>query len=101
MMIRNIYIPPDSSCEQGYAPSIPNLNNGLSDTFLLLGDINAHNAMWHTDDIKDARGRMLANWVGDVGLGKLNEDTPTRITGNSATAPDISIATADCMPTCN
>ena len=101
MMIRNLYIPPDSSCEQGYAPNIPNLSDGLGDTFLLLGDFNAHNAMWHTDDNEDARGRMIADWVGDAGLGILNEDTPTRITGNSATAPDISIATADCMPTCN
>ena len=40
--IRNIYIPPASSCDPGYVAPISKLCDGLARDSLILGDLNAH-----------------------------------------------------------
>ena len=101
LLIRNTYIPPASSCNQGYAAPVAHLADGLGDTFLLLGDLNGHHHMWNSEDEEDARGRLLADWIEEADLGLLNEDTPTRITATACTSPDLSIASPNCLPACN
>ena len=46
LQIRNVYIPPSSSCTQGYTPPVEKLAEGLKDDFLILGDVNAHHHLW-------------------------------------------------------
>ena len=88
--INNIYIPPTTSCSNGFKPDIqPLLLPGDS---LILGDFNAHDLLWHSN-IQDNRGSELADEIGNSPFGVLNENTPTRVPSNgSATSPDISIA---------
>ena len=100
LFIRNIYIPPASSCNQGYIAPADKLAEGLNDNSLILGDPNAHHNLWNTEDTEDERGRAFAKWIGDTDLGVLNEDVPTRVTATSSTSPDISIATPSLLPTC-
>ena len=38
LQIRNIYLPPVSSCTQGYVPKINNISDGLGNSALILGD---------------------------------------------------------------
>ena len=99
LQIRNIYIPPSSSCTQNYSPSLQYINENLSDTALILGDFNAHHASWHTEANEDTRGRNLSEALDNLQLGILNEDQPTRIQNNTSTAPDISIASLRLLPT--
>ena len=101
VFIRNIYIPPASSCNTGYSPPVRNLTDGLGDTQLILGDFNAHHHLWHTEDTEDTRGRLIAEWIGESSLGILNENQPTRVTDNSSTAPDLTIASDNCLTTCS
>ena len=100
LYIRNIYIPPASSCRQGYEPPLDNITDGLGDSLLLLGDVNAHHSLWYTEDTEDRRGRQFADWIEDTDLGVLNENQATRLAGNSTTAPDLTLASSDCLPTC-
>ena len=98
--IRNVYIPPASSCGQGYQAPIDKLTDGLGDSTLILGDVNAHHQLWHSDDTEDPRGRLIADWIGVSDLGILNEDLPTRVTATASTAPDLSIASCNIIPSC-
>ena len=101
LQIRNVYLPPSSSCSQNYNPSLRLLNEDLSDTALILGDFNAHHANWHSEANEDTRGRNLNDIINQLPIGILNEDQPTRIFNNSSTAPDISMATNNLLPTSN
>ena len=98
--IRNVYIPPASSCSPGYIAPISKLSDGLATNSLIIGDFNAHHDLWYTEDAKDARGEMVADWISDSTLGIINEDMPTRVTAQASTAPDISIASSRLIPTC-
>ena len=98
--IRNIYIPPASSCDAGYVAPINNLRDGLARDSIILGDLNAHHEMWYSEDDKDARGELVAEWISDTDLGIINEDSPTRVTAAASTAPDLSIASARLITTC-
>ena len=95
--LTNIYIPPTSSCNTGYMPSLaPFLQ--LDDDMLLLGDINAHDSLWNST-IFDARGRELAEEINNSNLGVLNDESHTRIPSNSQpTSPDISLASLAILP---
>ncbi|MCP3662418.1 MAG: hypothetical protein GY696_07985 [Gammaproteobacteria bacterium] len=99
LSIRNVYIPPQSSCSPQYIPPLDHLHEGLGESFYILGDINAHNELWHSEANSDARGRLLADTITNNSYGILNEDQPTRVTNLAATAPDISIASPDLIPT--
>ena len=101
LFIRNVYIPPASSCSPGYIPPVDQLSAGLGDTYLILGDVNAHHTLWYSEDNVDNRGQQFAEWIGETDLGILNEDTPTRVTENSSTSPDLSLASSNCLPTCS
>ena len=101
LRIRNVYIPPASSCKQGYVAPINHLDDGLNNTFLILGDVNAHHQLWHTDDTEDARGQTIADWLGSNTHGILNEDSPTRITATCSTSPDLSIASSSILTSCD
>ena len=100
LFLRNVYIPPASSCAPGYSPPLANLTNGLGNTFLILGDFNAHHHLWNSEDNEDTRGQAIAQWINDSEIGILNENTPTRVTESSCTSPDLSLASFDCLPTC-
>ncbi|MCP3666840.1 MAG: hypothetical protein GY696_30830, partial [Gammaproteobacteria bacterium] len=56
LYIRNLYIPPQSSCNQNYIPSVDKLFEDLGTSSLILGDVNAHHQMWHSEATEDARG---------------------------------------------
>ena len=92
----NIYIPPTSSCESGYQPTLqPYFSHGDA---LILGDINAHDQLWHSR-IQDSRGQLLAEEILDSNLGVMNEDVPTRLpSNNQPTSPDISLASHSLLP---
>ena len=94
--IRNIYIPPVTSCAQGFVPDLqPLLSEPDS---IILGDFNAHNPLWHSS-IQDPRGDKIADDIGDSNFGVLNEDLPTRIpTNGQPTSPDISLASTSLLP---
>ena len=99
LFIRNIYIPPQSSCHQQYQPPINHLFDNLGASSLILGDFNAHHEMWHTDATEDARGRIIVDTIAGLDYGIINEDLPTRLQGNSATSPDLSIVSSNLIPT--
>ena len=94
--IVNIYLPPVSSCSQGYNPdfsSILSFNNAI-----ILGDFNAHDPLWYSS-LSDARGSTLAEEIGDSNFGTLNCDKPTRLPSNGQpTSPDISLASLSLLP---
>ena len=72
--IFNIYIPPTSSCTLGYSPSLlPFLQH---DDALILGDFNAHDALWYSQ-LNDTRGSLFADEISNSNFGVLNEDKPT------------------------
>ena len=100
LMIRNIYIPPSSSCSSNYRAPSYNILEGLNDTSIILGDMNAHHSFWHSQAAEDIRGRDIAETINASEYGILNEDTPTRITSNCKSSPDLSLATAALLPTC-
>ena len=94
--IYNIYIPPVSSCDAGFSPSLDLLLQGQDDA-LILGDFNAHHPSWHssTSDASAAhRGTTVHDAIVDSELVLLNTDRHTRlpINGNPS-SPDLSIAT--------
>ena len=98
LKIRNVYIPPTSSCAQDYSPPINHLFSDLSDSSLVLGDFNAHHELWYSEDSPDPRGRDIVDSISGINFGVINEDLPTRVTANSSTAPDISFASSNLIP---
>ena len=58
LIISNVYIPPGSSCSNGYHSSIEHLLT-TPDT-LILGDFNAHHPSWYSRST-DTRGRKMAD----------------------------------------
>ena len=94
--IRNVYIPPVTSCAQGF---VPNLQPLLAEPdSIILGDFNAHNPLWYSS-IQDSRGDNIAGDIGDSNFGVLNEDTPTRLPSNGQpTSPDLSLASSSLLP---
>ena len=97
LFIRNVYIPPVTSCTDDYSPTIPGLFENLSDTALILGDLNAHHSLWHSNATEDQRGKQLVDEMADLPYGTLNEDQTTFSRGNSHTAPDVSIASTNLL----
>jgi exonuclease III len=93
MILTNVYIPPTSSCEAGYVPTIQHLipAGKLS---LLMGDINAHHTLWASSHPEDTRGRIIAAEVEVSDMTVLNTDTPTFQTPRNSSSPDISLVSA-------
>ncbi len=65
---------------------------------MILGDVNAHNQLWHSDANNDPRGNALADVISARTCGVINEDLPTRVTPLASTAPDVSIVSANLIP---
>lgn len=99
LMIRNVYIPPTASCDQLYQPPINNIFDDLNNTSLILGDFNGHHESWYSEDSQDTRGNLIVDTIANKSFGIINEDLPTRVTANASTAPDLSIASVNLMPT--
>ena len=94
--IVNIYIPPNSSCSNGYNPTLNDFLH-MKDT-LILGDFNAHDPLWFSP-LSDDRGRLLADEIGNSDFGVINEDSPTRLPSNGPqSSPDISLASLALLP---
>ena len=101
LQIRNTYIPPTASCSALYSPNIDALFEDLNETSILIGDVNAHHSSWFSEDEDDARGRALVDAIDALDFGILNEDTPTRVTAQSCTAPDLTIVSSKLLPVTN
>ena len=71
LIISNIYIPPSSSCSNGYQSSIEHLLT--TQDSLILGDFNAHHPSWYSGST-DTRGRKMANSNNRSDHGILNWD---------------------------
>ena len=99
LYIRNVYIPPHSSCNSQYSPPLDHLFDDLGESYMILGDVNAHNQLWHSEADNDSRGNALADAISGLTCGIINEDLPTRVTAQASTAPDISIVSANLIPT--
>ena len=91
LQVRNIYIPPQSSCQPQYSPPLAHIFDNLNNTSLILGDFNAHHELWYSEGYQDIRGRELVDAISDKPFGILNEDLPTRIFNGANTAPDITL----------
>ena len=93
-VLHNIYIPPTSSCPQGYRPNIGILaQNGT----IITGDFNAHDSTWLSSQREDPRGALLLEQLEPMVVMN-NSDTPTRKPFSSATrptSPDITFCSPD------
>ena len=94
LIIRNIYIPPSSSCPTGYLPDFGTLLSPTED-ILIMGDFNAHDDLWYsstTDAVAADRGAKIVEALESSELMVLNEDSPTRMPSNGPTSsPDLTI----------
>ena len=99
--IKNIYIPPVSSCTAGYTPPLEKILSTSDDSTIIVGDFNGHNNLWYSESNNDPRGEAIAEELSNTNLGILNEDLPTRVTANNNSSPDLSIVTPDLLPSCN
>lgn len=88
----NVYIPPTSPCQTGYNANNEHLLT-LND-IILMGDINAHHSAWESDREDDARGSSNIDQVDQSNFGMLSDTSPTRITANCVSSPDLTLASA-------
>ena len=99
LIISNVYIPPVSSCSNGYHSSIEH-HLTTPDT-LILGDFNAHHPSWYSRST-DTRGRKTADSINGSDYDILNWDSPTRVPPNAEpSSPDISLASASLITSCS
>ena len=99
LIISNIYIPPASSCSNGYQSSIEHLLT-TPDT-LILGDFNAHHPSWYSRST-DTRGKRMDDSINGSNYGKLNWDSPTRVPPNAEpSSPDGSLASTSLITSCS
>ena len=90
--IRNIYIPPCSSCSDGHNASITHLSNNVMS--LIAGDINVHHSRLDTNE--DIRGEHLADETDAADYTILSENEATLLPINCwSTSPDIRLASND------
>ena len=99
VIISNIYIPPASSCSNGYQFSIEHLLT-TPDT-LSLGDFNEHHPSWYSRST-DTRGRRMDDSINGSDYGILNWDSPTRVLPNvEPSSPDVSFASTSLITSCS
>ena len=80
LIISNVYIPPTSSCSNGYQSLIEHLLTTPDN--LILGDFNAHHPSWYSRST-DTRGRKMADSINGFDYDILNWDSPTRVPSNA------------------
>ena len=91
-IISNVYIPPASSCSNGYHSSIEYLL--MTPDTLILGDFNAHHPSWYSRST-DTRRRKMADSINGSDYGIRNWDSPTRV------PPNVSLASASIITSCS
>ena len=98
-IISNVYIPPASSCSNGYHSSIEHLLT-IPGT-LILGNLNAHHPSWYSRST-DTRWRKMADSINGSHYGILNCDSPTRVSPNAEPSwPDVSLPSASLITSCS
>ena len=94
LLVCNVYIPPIASCPPGYHPNFNSLFNATGDT-LIMGDFNAHDALWYSSTADEAaanRGTSIVEALENSELMVINQDSPTRMPTNGPTSsPDLTI----------
>ena len=99
LIISNIYIPPASSCSNGYQSSIEHLLT-TPDT-LILGNFNAHHPSWYSRST-DTRGKRMDDSINGSNYGILNCESPTRVPPNAEpSSPDVSLASTSLITSCS
>ena len=98
LILKNIYIPPVSSCQTGYNPPLQELFLTNDNQVIIGGDFNAHHENWYSNGEEDNRGRTLADEINNTTLGILNENEDTRVTRANRSSPDITLATPAILP---
>ena len=85
----NIYIPPSVDVSLS---DLEQLIQQLPDSFVLVGDFNAHSPLWG-DVRQDSRGQMVEKLLDDYNLCLLNTGEPTyrHHSHHSFSVPDLSI----------
>lgn len=58
-----------------------------------MGEFNAYHPIWHSDLRTDARRKENTDQTHDSDFGVVNDQTPTRISGEITSSPDITIVT--------
>ena len=96
LIISNIYIPPASSCSNGYQSSIEYLLT-TPDT-LILGGFNAHHPSWYSRST-DTRGKRMDDSINGSDFGILNWNNPTRVPPNAKpNSPYVSLSSTPSSP---
>ena len=99
LTITNVNIPPASSCEGGYLPSLDHLM--MTTDTLILGDCNTHHSAWYSSST-DTRGTLLENMISGSNFCILNWDSPTRLPGNANPSfSDVSLASTSLITSTN
>ena len=95
VQVCNVYIPPSSSCPPGYVPAFSSLLVPTTGDVLIMGDFNAHDALWYssTDDAAAAnRGANIVEALDITTLMVINQNSPTRVPLSGPTSsPDLAI----------
>ena len=94
----NVYIPPESSCSNGYRPSIEHLLNLSPEDSIIVGDFNAHHDLWHSAGTHGSRGTTLASEIEESRLAVLNDHSSTRVTASASSSPDITLMSEAYLP---
>ena len=95
----NVYIPPASSCSNGYQSSIEHLLT-IPD-ILILGDFNAHHPSWYSRST-NTRGSKMADSINGSDYGILNWVSPTRVPTNAEPSSlDVSLASSSLITSCS
>ena len=90
LIISNIYIPPASSCSNGYQSSIEHLLTTQESH--ILGDFSVHHPSSYSEST-DTRGRSMADSINGSDHGIHNCDTPTIVQPDTEpSSPDVPLA---------
>ena len=99
LIISNVYIPPASSCSNGYHSSIEHLLT-TPDT-LILGDFNAHYPSYGTRDRPIQEEEKWQTQSTDLTM-VFSTGTATRVPPNAEpSSPDVSLASASLITSCS
>ena len=91
LIISNVYIPPASSCSNGYHSSIEHLLT--TPGTLILCDFNAHHPSWYSRSTDTTRGRKMADSINGSDYGILGQ--------HHTSSPDVSFASASLITSCS
>ena len=97
LIISNIYIPPASSCSNGYQSSIEHLLT-TPDT-LILGDFNTHHSSWYSRSIQEEKEWTTQST--DLTLVYLTGIAPWEFRQTQSSSPDVSLASTFLITSCS